>query len=112
MKSPDSDVHMSGQPNSYGIARRLRNNADGVPNSVVMAIVVCDDCGARFAVTHRGPFQNSPLAARQAVWLKDRFVWDHIQETRHCGSIRLPASHEMKPEPLATFPPATPFNGS
>jgi len=113
---------MTGQPNSYGIAKRLRNHTGGVPNnavmasSIVMAVVVCDECGARFAVTHRAAFQDAPLAERQAVWLQDHFVWDHIQETRHSGSIRLPASHEMKPEPrpdeFATFPPRTPFNGS
>jgi hypothetical protein len=92
---------MNGQPNSYGIAKRLRNHTGGVSNGVVMAIVVCDDCGSRFAVTHRAPFQDAPLAERQAAWLKDRFVWEHIQETRHSGSIRLPAWHEMKPEPPA-----------
>jgi hypothetical protein len=92
---------MSEQPNSYGMARRLRNTADGVAHGVVMATVVCDECGARFAVTHRTPFQDSFLAERQAVWLRDRFVWDHIQEAKHSGSIRLPASHELKPEPPA-----------
>ena len=92
---------MNEHPNSHGTARRLRHNADGVPNSIVMAIVVCDECGSRFAVTHRAPFQDAPLAERQVVWLKDHFVWDHIQETRHSGSIRLPAGHEMKPEPAA-----------
>jgi hypothetical protein len=92
---------MADQPNSYGIAKRLRHNADGVSKSAVMAIVVCDECGERFAVTHRAPFEDAPLAERQAAWLKDRFVWDHIQETRHSGSVRLPAWQEMKAEPPA-----------
>ena len=92
---------MSEPPNSYGIAKRVRNKAETLDSSLVMATVVCDECGARFAVTHRTPFQDSFLAERQAVWLRDRFVWDHIQEAKHSGSIRLPASHELKPEPPA-----------
>lgn len=94
------------QATSYGTAKRLRHNVETVPdavvivpNSVVMTTVLCDECGARFAVAHRSAFQDSRLAERQAMWLRDRFVWDHIQETKHAGSIRLPGMQEMKPLP-------------
>jgi hypothetical protein len=102
------------QPTSYGTAKRLRQKItsvpDGVtivPNNVVMMIVACDECGARFAILHRAPWQDSTLAEAQAVWLKDQFVWDHIQENKHSGSIRLPSSREMKPvQPVPMNPEA------
>lgn len=92
------------QPTSYGTAgtaKRLRGHVESVPKSVVMTTVVCDDCGARYAVAHRPASRDASLAERQAVWLKDRFVWDHIQESKHSGSILLPGSHEMKAVPPA-----------
>ena len=87
------------QPISHGTARRLRRNAESVPNNIVMTTVVCDECGERFAVVHRPAFQDASVAERQATWLKDRFVWDHIQEQKHSWSIPLPGGHEMKPAP-------------
>lgn len=62
-----------------------------------MTTVVCDECGERFALAHRLAFEDAGMAERQAVWLKDKFVWDHIQEQKHSGSIRLPGEHEMNP---------------
>jgi len=61
-----------------------------------METVVCGECGARFAIGHHAAAQDAALARRQAVWLADKFVWDHIQETPHPGSITLPAPREMK----------------
>ncbi len=94
------------RPASYGTAKRLRRNTESMPdgiiivaNSTVMTTVMCDECGSRFALVHRRASENSDLAERQAAWLKDRFVWDHIQEAKHCGSIRLPGLHEMGPLP-------------
>jgi hypothetical protein len=91
------------QTSSYGTAKRLRHNVESVPhsvmivpNTVTMMTVACDDCGARFAVAHRLAFQDVHLAERQAIWLKDQFVWHHIQEDKHPGSIPLPGAHEMK----------------
>jgi hypothetical protein len=79
------------------MAKRVRqNNGGGVPNLVEMSTVTCDQCGARFAIGHRLFFQDAELATRQAVWLGEQLVWDHIQENKHRGSIRLPASNEMK----------------
>ena len=86
------------QATSYGTARRLRRNAVGVPDCTVLTTVVCDDCGERFALVYRTAFEDVGMAERQAVWLKDKFVWDHIQEQKHSGSIRLPGEHEMKAE--------------
>ena len=78
------------------MAKRLRKVAEYTPGTVVMATVVCDDCGARFAIGHRSASQDANLASRQAVWLADKFVWDHIQEAEHRNAIALPASSEMK----------------
>lgn len=75
---------------AHGTARRVRPKAESRTDMVVMAIVVCENCGAQFAISHRTAFQDANLASRQAVWLEDRFVWDHIQESKHHGSIDLP----------------------
>ena len=40
--------------------------------------------------------QDPALAARQATWLADKFVWDHIQESHHPHSIDLPAADAIK----------------
>ena len=91
------------QRTSYGSAKRLRQSVESVintitifPNTVVMMTVGCDDCGERFAVGHPKAFQDPGLAEMQAIWLKDQFIWDHIQEKRHASSIPLPGAHAMK----------------
>jgi hypothetical protein len=94
---------MTGQrPTSYGTAKRLRHNVQTVSNAVLMTTVVCDECGARFAITHIPSFQDVALAEKQVAWLKDKFVWDHIQENKHSGSILLPSPQEMNPAPVAS----------
>lgn len=60
------------------------------PAFVVMSDVVCADCGVRFQITHRMAATDEQLAHRQAAWLADRFVWDHIQEQKHRALIELP----------------------
>lgn len=60
-----------------------------------MEVVVCGQCGDRFAITHEVATADVDLATRQAVWLQDQFVWDHIQETKHRSSITLPAADEL-----------------
>jgi hypothetical protein len=86
------------QPGPHGTAKRLRKSTESVPNEnvVVMTTVVCYQCGEKFSITHRSSCSDQALAARQAVWLEDKFVWDHIQENDHPGSIQLPGSGEMK----------------
>src|SRR5258708_10076375 len=84
------------QPKSNGIAKRLRKNKESAPGTIVMKTVVCPQCGEQFAIGHKQALQDPELAARQATWLADQFVWDHIQENKHQGSIRLPGPDEMK----------------
>lgn len=81
---------------SCGMAKRVRQGGERVSTLVEMSTVTCDQCGARFAIGHRLFFQDVELATRQAAWLGERLVWDHIQENKHRGSLRLPASNEMK----------------
>jgi hypothetical protein len=85
------------QPHSAGTAKRLRGNAD-IPNTfaVVMKVVACEQCSARFAICQPPAIQDASLAQRQAVWLADRLVWDHIQESKHPGSRNLPGLSELK----------------
>jgi hypothetical protein len=89
----------------YGAAKRLKRTPESVLQSplktAVMMTVLCDECGAQFAVHHPLASQDVGLAEQQAVWLKDRFVWDHIQEHKHSGSIPLPGSHQIKAAPVA-----------
>lgn len=86
------------QPGPQGTAKRLRKSPENVPNEnvVVMTTVVYYQCGEKFSITHHLSCSDHALAARQAVWLEDKFVWDHIQENDHPGSIQLPGSGEMK----------------
>lgn len=55
-----------------------------------MTQVVCDQCGMRFQITHHASACDPQMAERQAAWLADQFVWDHIQEHKHSASIELP----------------------
>ncbi len=71
-------------------ARRVRKSMAVSPSWTVVATVVCDQCGAQFQITHRMPLNDEELARRQATWLVDKFVWDHIQENKHRSSIDLP----------------------
>ena len=85
----------SGQFGPQGVAKRVRNHMPpGSPNVTVMRVVVCGDCGAEFQIGHRSNYQDRSLASRQAAWLADKFVWDHIQESKHPGSVDLPALAE------------------
>jgi hypothetical protein len=81
-----------------GTARRLRNVSENAPvrKSIVMIVVVCSECGERFAISHEPASQDAALAGRQAAWLREIFTWDHIQETKHRGSITLPSADEIK----------------
>jgi len=82
------------QPQFAGTAKRLRG-AD-IPNAVVMTVVTCEQCSARFAICQPSAIQDASLAERQAVWLADHLVWDRIQESKHPGSRILPRLSELK----------------
>jgi len=77
-------------------AKRAQHTGKVSQDRVVMETVVCDQCGARFEIGHAMASQDPTLATRQAAWLADQLVWDHIQEGRHRGTQYLPALHEMK----------------
>jgi len=55
-----------------------------------METVVCSKCGQRFAICHDTGWQNIELAKKQAAWVTDQLVWDHIQERKHHATIELP----------------------
>jgi hypothetical protein len=76
---------------TFGNAKRMRNSHVALTNVATMTTVCCETCGFNYAIEHPAASQDQALANRQAVWLADRFVWDHIQENKHSGSIRLPA---------------------
>jgi hypothetical protein len=84
------------QPGPHGTAKRLRKTTESPPDMVVMTTVECYQCGAKFSIAHRSSCTDQALAERQATWLADKFVWDHIQENNHQSSIQLPGSNEMK----------------
>jgi hypothetical protein len=87
----------SGRATSHGIAKRLRQNGAGALSTRYkqMEVAVCSQCGDRFAITHEVAAADPELATRQAAWLQDQFVWDHIQETKHRSSVALPAAEEL-----------------
>jgi transcription elongation factor Elf1 len=55
-----------------------------------METVVCGKCGQRFAIRHDPASQDVEMARKQASWVTDQLVWDHIQERKHRGAIVLP----------------------
>ncbi|HEY6252695.1 MAG TPA: hypothetical protein VI685_22285 [Candidatus Angelobacter sp.] len=75
--------------NLNGLVTRIRMSADR-PNNILMETVVCDQCGQRFAIHHDPARQNVDVARKQASWVKDKLVWDHIQERKHNGTLELP----------------------
>lgn len=57
-----------------------------------METVVCGKCGQRFAIRNDDGLMDSELAKKQASWVADQLVWDHIQERKHPGTIELPGA--------------------
>ena len=83
-------------------AKRMRQTsavpAPGSPpaRTQIVKVVVCQQCGDRFAISHDLAALDPELAERQAAWLADQFVWDHIQENKHRSSVTLPGAQELK----------------
>lgn len=72
-----------------GIATRMRGaTADSA--DIVMETVVCNKCGQRFAFLLDPIGHNADLTKKQVSWVEEQLVWDHIQERKHRGSIKLP----------------------
>jgi hypothetical protein len=90
------------------VAKRVRQtNAPPAPTAPpaktqVIKVVVCQQCADRFAISHDLTNLDPQLAERQAVWLADQWVWDHIQENKHRSSITLPGAEELKQLALRT----------
>lgn len=84
-------------PASSGVAKRQRKHAKpAAGNKIVMQFLVCEQCGERFAIEHLEHMQDVDLAQRQATWLAERFVWDHIQENHHAHTVELPSAAGLK----------------
>jgi hypothetical protein len=75
--------------NVVGIAKRIRGGMIA-SDHLLMETVVCDQCGQRFAIPWDPATTNAELAKKQASFLEDKLVWDHIREQKHPGSIKLP----------------------
>jgi hypothetical protein len=74
-----------------GVATRVRETADSVAEAVTGETIVCADCGQRFAVNVDPALQTAELTKKRASWVAEQLVWDHIQERKHHGTIKLPA---------------------
>jgi len=74
-----------------GVARRMRGTAEPASNATYMETVVCDNCGQRFAIHYDAASRTVELSKKQASWVADQLVWDHIQERKHHGTIDLPS---------------------
>ncbi len=80
----------------WGTARRFRRNQQVKDGTVALRTVICIHCEERFTISHSDQAQDVDLAQRQAAWLEQQLVWDHIQERKHQGLFKLPASDELK----------------
>jgi transcription elongation factor Elf1 len=56
-----------------------------------METVVCSKCGQRYAIRIESLSQDAGLSQKQASFVADKLVWDHIQERKHQGTIELPS---------------------
>ena len=74
------------------VAKRLRNSAKEASDGSLRETVVCGQCGQRFTFESDPAAQSSGVAAKQAAWVADQLVWDHIQERKHAGTMTLPNS--------------------
>ncbi|HEY4675907.1 MAG TPA: hypothetical protein VIJ01_02040 [Candidatus Angelobacter sp.] len=54
-----------------------------------MGTVVCGKCGQRYSISEL-PSQDAELSRKQASFVADKLVWDHIQERKHQATIELP----------------------
>lgn len=76
--------------NQNGTAKRLRKPLPSSSIENVPQTVVCSKCGQRFAIHSILAVADAALAEKQAAWVTDQLVWDHIQERKHHGTIELP----------------------
>lgn len=74
-----------------GVATRLRERAESFSKTITIETVVCGDCGQCFAISPDPASQSTELTKRQASWVADQLVWDHIQERKHHATMKLPS---------------------
>lgn len=79
------------------VARRLRRTGDMGLAGDSLETVVCSKCGQRFAIHSESELQQAGLAERQAAWVSEQLVWDHIQERKHHGTMKLPELLQEEP---------------
>ena len=68
----------------------MRGTAGVVSREASMGTVVCGKCGQRYSIVEL-PSQDAELARKQASFVADKLVWDHIQERKHQATIELPS---------------------
>ena len=73
------------------VARRLRGTDETILSATPLETVVCGKCGQRFAIRNDSASQDAERARKQASWVEEQLVWDHIQERKHHGTIELPS---------------------
>jgi hypothetical protein len=73
------------------VARRLRGVEEAISNSTPGETIVCGKCGQRFAIRNDMASQDAERAKKQASWVEEQLVWDHIQERKHHGTMELPS---------------------
>ena len=73
-----------------GSAKRLRTTAGSSWDISTVGTVVCAKCGQRFVIRNEQAVPSAELAEKQAAWVAEQLVWDHIQERKHHGSMALP----------------------
>jgi transcription elongation factor Elf1 len=69
----------------------MRGTAGVLSNEASTETVVCGKCGQRYAIRIEAPLQDAELSRKQASFVADKLVWDHIQERKHQGTIELPS---------------------
>lgn len=72
------------------VARRLRGTTEAVPSPLPAETIICPKCGQRFVIRNEQEAQGPELARKQATWVAEQLVWDHIQERKHQGTMELP----------------------
>lgn len=82
-----------------GFARRLRATAGSSSDMTAVGTVVCDKCGQRFVIRNEPAVPSADVAEKQAAWVADQLVWDHIQERKHHGNMALPDALQESARP-------------
>jgi hypothetical protein len=68
----------------------MRGTAEVVSHEASLGTVVCGKCGQRYSIAELSP-EDAELSRKQASFVEDKLVWDHIQERKHQATIELPS---------------------